>query len=393
MTLFPGGDRKDFMIYLDNAATSGTKPESVYEAVNHALREVSGNPGRSGHKVSLEAGSLVQGTRLGLAQLFHIGNAEQIVFTMNATDALNTAILGTAGPSSHIVTTSMEHNSVARPLFYLESLGAEVTKVRADLSAGVDPEEIRRAIRPDTALVAVNHVSNVTGTVNDIGAIGKICREAGVPFLVDASQSAGALPIDVEEMCIDLLAFPGHKSLLGPQGTGALYIRPGVELLPFRRGGTGSRSELLTQPELMPDKYESGTLNVPGIAGLGAGVRFLLDTGVDAVHAKEEALVLRLIKGLSEMEGVTVYAPREGCPRGSVLSFTVAGQEVQDISMMLDMACNIAVRAGLHCAPDAHRTFGTFDGGGTVRVSPGYFTTEEEIDAFLEGMQMILAGI
>lgn len=163
--------------------------------------------------------------------------------------------------------------------------------------------------------------------------------------------------------------------------------------MPFRRGGTGSRSELLTQPELMPDKYESGTLNVPGIAGLGAGVRFLLDTGLSAVHAKEEALVLRLIKGLSEMEGVTVYAPREGCPRGSVLSFTVAGQEVQDISMMLDMACNIAVRAGLHCAPDAHRTFGTFDGGGTVRVSPGYFTTEEEIDAFLEGMQMILAGI
>ena len=380
----------DKLIYLDNAATSRKKPEAVYEAVSHALREVSANPGRSGHKPSLEAGTLVQQARLALSRLFHAESAESIAFTLNATDALNTAIFGMVKPGTHVITSQMEHNSVARPLAYLAECGVEVTKLPVSLDRGINPEDVRAAVKENTSLVVINHVSNVTGTVNDIAAVGRICGESGVPFLVDASQSAGSLPIDVRSMRIDLLAFPGHKSLLGPQGTGGLYVRTGTALAPFRRGGTGSRSELLTQPEILPDKYESGTLNVPGIAGLGAGVEFILREGVETIRQKEEALVLRLMRGLAEMEQVKIYAPGEGCPRGSVFSFTVDGQEAQDVAMMMDMACDIAVRAGLHCAPDAHRAFGTFAEGGTVRVSPGYFTTEEEIDACIEGLRMIL---
>ena len=377
------------MIYLDNAATSCTKPESVYEAVNDALRNASGNPGRSGHRLSLKAGAVAEEARLTLSRLFHAENAQCIVFTSNATEALNTAIFGLVKPGDHVITSSMEHNSVARPLEFLRTLGVEVTKLPASIDDGVDPEDLKKALKDNTRLVVINHISNVTGTVNPIETIGEICRKEGIPFLADASQSAGTLPIDVQEMKIDLLAFPGHKSLLGPQGTGALYIRPGIEPDPLKRGGTGSRSELLTQPEILPDKFESGTINVPGIAGLGAGAAFILKEGPEKIHEKEQELMDLLIQGLGVIPGVRIYAPGPGKKRGSVLSFTMDEKDPQEVSLLLDEAFDIAVRAGLHCAPDAHRTIGTLETGGTVRVSPGYYNTKEEIEAFLAAVDEI----
>ena len=379
------------MIYLDNGATSNPKPESVYKAVENAVRNCSGNPGRSGHKVSLAAGKAVEQTRILLSQFFNTENAESIVYALNATDALNMAIYGVLKPGDHAITSMMEHNSVARPMKYMEEIGVEVTKIPADLNTGVDPEAVRAAIKDNTKLVAINHVSNVSGTVNDAEKIGQVCKEMGVLFLLDASQSAGTFPIDVQKWNIDLLAFPGHKSLMGPQGTGGLYIKPGTEIAPFRRGGTGSKSELLTQPDFMPDRFESGTLNVPGAAGLGAGVQFIMDEGIDKIAAKEKAHVEKMITALSEIPGVNIISPAIGYDRGAVLSFTVDGLEVQEISFVLDQMFDIAVRSGLHCSPDAHRNFGTFDNGGTVRVSPGYFTTDEEIDTFIGAIKDIIS--
>lgn len=377
------------MIYLDNAATSAVKPQTVYEASDNALRYASGNPGRSGHRLSLKAGRIVGQARLALSRLFHTESAESIAFASNATDALNTAILGLVRPGDHVITSSIEHNSVARPLEYLRSLGAEVTKLPVSVDDGVDPDELKRAFTGRTRLVVINHISNVTGTVNPVSEIGRICRAEGIPFLADASQSAGAFPVDVQEMNIDLLAFPGHKSLLGPQGTGGLYVRTGLELSPLKRGGTGSRSEELVQPDLMPDRLESGTLNVPGIAGLGAAAEFILETGAGTIHARERKLSDMLKRELSAIPGVTVYAPSEGKEQGSVLSFNIEGMEPQEAAEILDQEFDIAVRAGLHCSPDAHRCTGTLDSGGTVRVSPGYYTTEEETVTFLKAVKEI----
>lgn len=387
------------MIYLDNAATSCYKPEGVYAAVQDALLNASGNPGRSGHKLSLRAGSIVSDTRMALARMFHAESAANFAFCMNATDALNMAIMGIMLKyqddlsDCHIITSSIEHNSVARPVEYLREKGVDITIVQADIDNGVDPEEVRAAICGNTRLVVINHISNVTGTVNDIGQIGRVCREKGIPFLVDASQSAGFTPIDVQEMHIDLLAFPGHKSLMGPQGTGALYIRPGLVLEPLKRGGTGSHSQMLTQPDSIPDRYESGTVNVPGIAGLGAGIRFILSEGIDAINEKETQLAEKIISGLAEIEGVTIYAPSTGKQRGSVVSFTIDGMDPQDVAMILDEEFDIAVRSGLHCAPYAHRMLGTLETGGTVRVSPGYDNSDKDVDTFIEAIRAIAQSL
>ena len=381
------------MIYLDNAATSGRKPETVYEAVIRAMKECSGNPGRSGHKISLKAGSTVEEARINLSRLFGCEDASRMVFCSNATDALNLAIKGIVSAGSHVITSSMEHNSVDRPLEALKTeMGVKVTKVKTDLDKGADINEIENSITPDTSLVVINHISNVTGTVSDIAAIGRICREKNVPFLVDASQSAGAFDINVEEMCIDMLAFPGHKSLMGPQGTGALYISPAIDLKPLKQGGTGSRSELLTMPDIMPDRFESGTLNVPGIAGLGAGAEFILETGIKNIEEKESALTGQLADGLSEIEGVKVFAPGEGFKRGGAVSITMDGMEPQDAGLIMDQAFDIAVRAGLHCAPDAHTALGTIETGGTIRISPGYFNTEEDIEKCIEAVSQLAEG-
>lgn len=379
------------MIYLDNAATSGTKPEAVYRASDEALRKCSGNPGRSGHKVSLAAGKIVEDARISCARLLSAEDSSEISFTFNTTGALNTAIYGTARPGSHIITSSLEHNSVSRPLEHLKTLGCEVTVIRASVDTGVDPEEVRRAIRPDTSLIVMTHISNVTGTVNDVRAIGAVAREASVPFLVDAAQSIGTRTIDVVRDNIDMLAFPGHKGLLGPQGTGGLYVRKGIEIMPLTRGGTGSFSESLEQPSRMPDRLESGTLNVPGLAGLAEGVRFILDTGADRICEREAFLRNKLYEGLSAISGVTLYSPAPGCDAGCVVSFTIDGIDPAEVSMILDSAFDIAVRSGLHCAPYAHTMLGTIGSGGTIRVSPDWFTEEPEIDAFIEAISIIQA--
>lgn len=379
------------MIYLDNAATSGVKPESVYAACDHALRYCSGNPGRSGHNASLAAGKIVDDARIALAGFFGASDASEVSFTANCTQALNTAIYGVVRPGSHIITSSFEHNSVSRPVEHLKSLGCTVTVVSTDINGGVSPDDIRRALRNDTSLVVISHVSNVTGTVNDIAAVGDICAEAGVPLLVDAAQSAGMRPIDVEKMHIDMLAFPGHKGLLGPQGTGGLYIRKDLDVAPFTRGGTGSFSEMLDQPEQRPDRYESGTLNVPGIAGLAAGVTFIKDTGIEVIACREQELRKALISGLSEISGITLFSPDISCEGGCVVSFTIDGLDPSDIAMMLNLSFGIGVRAGLHCAPYTHTALGTISSGGTVRVSPGFFTADEEIDQFLDAVRDISA--
>ena len=292
----------------------------------------------------------------------------------------------------HVITSSLEHNSVARPLEHLKDEGVEVTKIRADLENGVDPDAVEAAIKDNTKLVVMTHISNVTGTVNDIAAIGDVCRRHGVTFLVDAAQSAGVRPIDVQAMKIDMLAFPGHKCLYGPQGTGGLYISPEVDLRPLLTGGTGTQSELLHQPVSRPERYESGTLNVPGLAGLARGVDFILKTGVDAIEEKEYELTARLISGIRQYDNITIWGPQTAKNRAAVLSITIDGYEPQDISIYLDQIFDIAVRSGLHCAPYAHETLGTLDKGGTVRISPGYFTTEEEIDACIEAIGIISRG-
>ena len=380
------------MIYLYYAATSGRKPEAVYEASDRVMREVSGNPGRSGHKISLEAGAIVAEARLLCSRLFHAPASETIAFGVNTTEALNLGILGMVGKGDHVITSSLEHNSVARPLEHLKDEGVEVTKIRADLENGVDPDAVEAAIKDNTKLVVMTHISNVTGTVNDIAAIGDVCRRHGVTFLVDAAQSAGVRPIDVQAMKIDMLAFPGHKCLYGPQGTGGLYISPEVDLRPLLTGGTGTQSELLHQPVSRPERYESGTLNVPGLAGLAKGVDFILKTGVDAIEEKEYELTARLISGIRQYDNITIWGPQTAKNRAAVLSITIDGYEPQDISIYLDQIFDIAVRSGLHCAPYAHETLGTLDKGGTVRISPGYFTTEEEIDACIEAIGIISRG-
>lgn len=378
------------MIYLDNAATSWPKPEQVYDAVSGAIRR-SGNPSRSNSEEARAAATDIIETRGALAQLFNIADPQRIVFALNATDAINLALQGMLKPGDHVITSRMEHNAVTRPLAYLEDAGVMVTKVTTDPVTGADPDEIRKSIRPETKLVAMTHASNVTGTLNPIEEIGAICREAGVPFFVDASQTAGAIPIDVVKMNIDLLAFPGHKSLLGPTGTGALYVSETVSPHPIRSGGTGVFSEVRLQPEQLPYYYEAGTQNTVGISGLCASVHYIMERSVSSIYFEEQKMVTALIDGLTSMPGVTVYGPLVS-PRAAAVSFNIEGMDCADVAMILESYYDISVRSGLQCAPDTHRMLGTFDMGGTVRVSPGLFTTPDEIDEFLWAVREIADG-
>ncbi|MDR1028574.1 MAG: aminotransferase class V-fold PLP-dependent enzyme [Clostridiales Family XIII bacterium] len=377
------------MIYLDNAATTWPKPEQVYEAVSDAMRNKGGNPGRSEHKTSLAAGRVLDRTRFSLAKLFGVGNPKRIVFAFNATDALNLAIGGVLSRGDHAVTSSMEHNSVTRPLAHRAAWDIEHTRVFMDPVTGVDPNDVEAALRANTKLVIMTHASNVTGTINPIAAIGALCRRRGVLFLVDGSQSAGSLPIDTEAMGIDLLAFPGHKGLFGPTGTGGLYIAEGVRVTPLRYGGTGVFSEMPLQPETMPYFYESGTQNVHGLAGLEAGVRFIAEETADAIHAQEHRLTDLLIDGLRDIPGVTVYGPPAGKERAAVVSFNIKDMNCMEATLILETSFELALRAGLHCAPDAHRTLGTFDRGGAIRVSPGFFNTDDDIARCLNAVAEI----
>jgi cysteine desulfurase family protein len=383
---------KSRIVYFDNAATSWPKPAAMMAAMIDYNEQIGGSPGRSGHQRSLDAGRVILETREALAELFGCGDSLRIAFTKNATEALNIALSGSLNPGDHVVASSMEHNSVMRPLRCLEAQGVQLSVVSCSGDGRLDPDDVRAAIKPRTRLLVVTHASNVTGTIQPVAGLGKIARDHGILFCVDAAQTAGALPINVDEMAIDLLAFSGHKSLYGPQGTGGLYVREGLErqLRPLMTGGTGSRSEFEGQPDFMPDKYESGTPNTIGLAGLGAGVRFVLAEGVEAVRSKEEGLTTRFLAGLAALPGVIVYGPPDAASRTAVISFNIAGVSPSAAALELDERFGILCRPGLHCAPAAHRTIGTFPQG-TIRFGFGYFNKEEEIDMALEAIRS-LAG-
>ncbi|MEW5957496.1 MAG: aminotransferase class V-fold PLP-dependent enzyme [Chloroflexota bacterium] len=380
------------IIYFDNAATSWPKPESVAAAMTHYLRDIGGSPGRSGHRLALEAGRMVLQARENLAELFNIVDPGRIVFTKNATEALNTALLGLLKPGDRVMTTAVEHNSVMRPLRRLEAnRQVSVTVVPCDAKGRLDLEALRQALRQPTRLVAVTHASNVTGVINPLAAIGALAREAGAALLVDAAQTAGAVPIDVEAMQIDLLAFTGHKSLFGPTGTGGLYVGEGLDLLPLTTGGTGSESEHEFQPEFMPDRLESGTLNSVGLAGLVAGTGFLLATGVDKIRAHDRDLTARLLAGLTSIEQVQVYGPQQPERQASLVSFNVRGQSPAQVGLRLDEEFAVMCRVGLHCAPSAHRVLGTFPTG-AVRFSLSCFNIFAEIEAAVAAVRQIANG-
>jgi cysteine desulfurase/selenocysteine lyase len=365
-------------LYFDNAATSWPKPPAVLRALAGYLRRGGGNPGRSGHARAIGAGRIVLEARELLAELLGVRDPAHVVFTKNATEALNLALLGTLKPGDHVVAGSMEHNSVLRPLTALHGRGVEVSVVEADASGRLDPRRVEAALRGNTRLVVLNHASNVCGTVADATAVGRACRERGVLFLVDAAQSAGCLPIDVEALRVDFLAFSGHKGLLGPQGTGGLYVRQPEGLEPLLYGGTGSLSDREEQPQFLPDRFESGTLNVHGLAGLAAGLRYLLGRGVQQVAAHDRGLLELLLQALDGVPGVTLYGPVDGTAQVGVLSVNVAGLSPSEAGRRLEREFGILTRIGLHCAPRAHRTLGTFPDG-TVRLSWGPFTREAEV--------------
>lgn len=376
------------MIYLDNAATSWPKPQGVSAAMSECLNEYGANPGRGGHRLSLQAGRALLETRDLVAELFGVKDSAQVVFTLNVTEALNLAIKGVTQPGDHILISGMEHNAVARPAFSLADKGIETTIAPCSATGLLDPADVEKNMRDNTKLVCINHASNVTGTIQPIKEIGKIARKHEALFLVDCAQTAGVLPIDVEKSGIDLLAFTGHKSLLGPQGTGGLYINPEVEVSPLKQGGTGSHSELMEQPEIMPDKFESGTPNTVGLVGLGAGIRFIMKEGMDKIRRHEQRLTRELVAGLKKREEIILYGPASPEKQTAVVSFNLRGLEANEVSFILDQVFDIATRSGLHCAPLAHQTIGTMEIG-TVRLSPGYFNTIEEMKAVLDALVTI----
>lgn len=379
-------------VYLDNAATSFPKPEKVYQAVIHAMREVGASPGRGGHRRSLEAGRIMFMARETVARFFSIPDSSRIIFTHNATGSLNLALHGTLTAGDHVITTSMEHNSLLRPLHALKREGVEITIVQAGPDGLVDPDDIGRAVRANTRMIAVGHVSNVCGAIQPIKEISAIGRQAGAIFLLDAAQSAGYMNINVVSDGIDLLAAPGHKGLLGPPGTGLLYVAPHLELKPIYEGGTGTSSTSMEQPLMMPDGYEAGTHNLPGIAGLKAGIEFILESGVDAIFQHERSLVNEAARLLSLIPGVKLYGPVDPEKRGTVLSFNVEGIDASLLAAELDHDFDIAVRAGLHCAPLAHQTIGSMPGG-TLRLSPGWSSTPEEIAFFSNAVVQCISKI
>jgi cysteine desulfurase / selenocysteine lyase len=380
------------MIYLDHAATSWPKPQEVIRAMADFLDRAGGNPGRAGHRLSIEAGRIVYGVRETLAQFFNAPDPLRIVFTANATQAINLCLYGILRPGDHVVTSSIEHNAVMRPLRDLENKGVNLSIAPCNQDGSLDPEIIAHAITPATKIVIVTHASNVTGTILPIKEIAEAAHKSGAWLLVDAAQTAGILPIDVQAMNIDLLAFTGHKGLQGPQGTGSLVIGKGVCLEKFEplwRGGTGSYSEFEIQPEDLPDKFESGTLNGPGIAGLGAGVQHIMHCGVEAIRAHELELMRQLAEGIESISGITIYGPDDISRRTAIVSFTAAGHRVSEIGLRLDDEFGIFSRVGLHCAPAAHRTIGTFPEG-TVRLAPGLMTTGEDIASVIEAVKKIV---
>lgn len=380
------------MIYLDHAATSWPKPPEVMRAMTDFCEHAGGNPGRSGHRLSLAAARIVYDARDSLAELFGAPDPLRIIFTANATHAINLVLRGLLRPGERVVTSGIEHNAVMRPLRALESQGVQLSVIPCAADGSLDLQLAANAITPGTRLVVLNHASNVAGTILPAAAIARMAHEAGAWFLLDAAQTAGVLPIDVQALGIDLLAFTGHKGLQGPPGIGGLVIGNSVDtslIEPLLRGGTGSRSEQEVQPEDCPDKFESGTPNGVGIAGLRAGVRWLRDHGVEAIRAHECELTQALVEGLAAIPGVTVYGPSSVSQRTATVSFTVAGRTVSQIGLRLDDEFDVLCRVGLHCAPAAHRSLGTFPEG-TVRFAAGATTTLDEIQAAVAAVRQVV---
>ncbi len=375
-------------IYLDNAATSWPKPESVITAMKQFNDQIGSNPGRSGHHLSVDAGRILYDTREIISTLFGVSDPLRIAFTSNITHSLNIAIQGLLKPGDHVITTSMEHNSVMRPLRELELRGVELSVIDCDKSGILDPESIHKYIKSNTKLLIATHASNVTGTILPITEMGKIASGYGIPFCVDSAQTAGVLDIDVEKSRIDILCFTGHKSLFGPMGTGGLYIKKDLEknIHPLMSGGTGSRSEYEIQPDFMPDKYESGTLNTIGIAGLYAGVKFIKGIGLEEIRSKEKLLLKRFLNGISGIKKVAHYRPEKTEDQVAVAAFNIEGLSPSDTSFYLDENYGILTRPGLHCAPSAHKTIGTFPQG-TNRISFGYFNTIEDVDTAVKAIE------
>ena len=377
------------MIYADNAATSFPKPPQVYEAANAYMRSVAGSAGRSTHPHAVAASRMVFDTRERLAALFAISDASRIVFTLNATEALNLAILGSLRPGERVLVSSLEHNSVMRPLRFLQTERAVTIDVVPCGACGeFDLGRWESALRRRPALAMVNHGSNIIGSIAPIEELGALCRKQGVRFLVDAAQTAGIVGIDVERSNIDFLAFSGHKGLFGLQGTGGIFIRDGLEPQALKFGGTGSASESDEQPLFMPDRYESGTQNGPGLAALGAGVAFVLEKGTAAIFEHGCNLSAALLDGLRTIGRVRVHGPQTPRAMLPTVSLTVAGIDAASVAQRLGDEYAIATRVGLHCAPLAHRTIGTFPQG-TVRISFGYFNTEEDVSRIIAALRAI----
>jgi cysteine desulfurase / selenocysteine lyase len=372
-------------LYLDNAATSFPKPKEVLEAMSHYASELGASAGRGAYREAMETGALLRRCRERLNRLFNGENPDHFIFSLNCSDALNLAIKGIFHRTdrAHAICTRIDHNSILRPLNALADEGRiEQTRIPIDSKTGlVDPDAIGKAIRPDTRLIALTHASNVTGTLQPIREIGKIARSRGIPLLVDAAQSAGHVPIDVQADCIDLLAAPGHKALFGPLGTGFLYLRPGMEKIvqTIREGGTGSVSESDRQPDFLPDKYEPGSHNAIGIIGLSEGVQWVIDRGIENIARHETELCGTFIDGISDVDGLTYFGPRGVKNRVGVFSVAVQGLEPHELAAVLESSYGILTRAGIHCAPLAHEAIGTAAGGGTDRLSFGPFLSPQDV--------------
>lgn len=381
------------IIYLDNGATSYPKPEEVYRFMDSFYRANGVNPGRSGYDMCIQAVEVVEETRKLLTDFFHGSDPNRLVFGYNSTDALNLAIFGILKSGDHAITTKIEHNSVLRPLYHLYKDGIiELDHVPFNTKGFVEPEAFRKLIKKNTKLIVVNHASNVIGTIQPIREIGKICRENGINFLIDASQSAGKIPIDIDKDCLDVVAFTGHKSLLGPMGIGGMYVREGVEIRHTRAGGTGVRSAVPAHLDEYPYRMEYGTGNLPGIAGLNAGIKWILNKGMKNLFDHEMKLTKRLRDGLAEIEGVTLYCQDDLENHISVLPFNVEGFEAGDVGTILDVDHNIACRTGLHCAPLVHEQLGTDKIHGAVRFGIGPFNTEDDIENAIKAVKEIASS-
>ena len=377
------------MIYLDNGATTFPKPKVVTDKIMECYLGYAGNPGRSGHKLAMKMDLEIYETREKICKLINGTEVLNVIFTFNATDSLNLAIKGVLEEGDHVITTSMEHNSVLRPLNQLRKEGKiELSIVYADDKGYIDPKKIFEALTPNTKMIVTTHMSNVFGTIVDIKAIGDFCRENNILYLVDASQSIGVLDIDVQEMNIDLLAFPGHKALFGPMGTGALYIKEGIIVKPLKEGGTGSYSHSIDQPDLYPDSLESGTPNGVGIIALGKGIDFINEVGLENIRNHEMSLKNHFIELLKDNEDVILYGTLDD-RQGAVVSLNVKDMDSSEISYILSDEFDIYTRPGFHCAPLAHKTMGTEELG-AIRFSFGYYNTLEEIDKTVEALLNII---